>query len=1022
MPQGMALLGPEIQAKFNELNGRGAPIGCVVTEEADLLVGNGTFAKFENGQIVFSPDKKLVVAAYTDNAGALVVDWNVTDQYTYNFFLVRATRIDQPDYADPSHNTSQQTISAIAGTSGVFVYPAPPFGRLAGTYSIEVEGCDDAFAGSSSCRQGWSNPVVVDTGFVDVAHRADGISELPSASTPAEAAATLDDRARIGDQWGCPSSFGSVVDEPFTFIALAKLHMAVLAGPGDCAVNNAHLMDEVNKALVSAKVTTEVGTDVSFGQAVAPGTGGGAAAGCAAGGAWGSIAGPLGALGGCLVGGFAGAAAGFVAVGLPCAAASEKSGDYDMALRGLIPIMYEFGNRLDEDARLNVLNNLLNQKGGVDQVRLTFHICGLTVDETENHILVTESSRYLTNQLRMAEVAKSHPPGSLEYEAARKTFDNSVNKLEDWMLTELQGFLKRDFHEYNARPYARLSVMALRNLADYAESPAVKEEARMVLDYLAAKFAVSSSGLRRSAPFRRRNERINFAPLFSSDSDEQTWYFMTMAGDTDAINSLQQGHANWSSAETMAYSGLGTYRVPDLIIQTMIDKSTPYFQVFRHEGVELYASTNSFLISSGGDFEPSEPRDRILGIDSKDTRGSAIPTVLVPRSFGISRDEMIRIEGDLDPSKRTNTCVAPGFACGLNLRTPDHYVNAYHKQPRPCDVPVMGAIKDEWLKLRGDYGELGCPINSEQPNSDGNGTFQEFEHGKVVFSAAQHMVVAAWQHKGEASAVSVDWAVLDTFHYDFFIVNWGRFDAPSGIIDGGQTDVQSDSANATTTSGRLDLPSAGLGGGLGTYTVQVEGCDSRPFQSSRCNQRWSSPIKLDLPFNNACARVLGKWIFIDSTLACMARPADGKGLNNRGFYVATYSDSASRLGLFEAVDFVDHSLMTLETFQMITIQHNGLDPNYTLNGDNTYITVDGGHIHFAPNHDIGNWGITSTDIVDTPTDENKWRLAKGDVVDADGSGCVIIKNPTMHKALVLNARNPLAPNRSEQALPASCGP
>jgi hypothetical protein len=823
-------------------------LGCQLTVEADLPAGTGRFADFERGQIVYSPAQRMVVAAYVDDAARLVAHWVVTTIFTYDFFLIRAQRVDGPDFGDPRKNTSQQTVSASHGTEGKF-----PYGAGAGTYSISVEGCDDdnllglIKTGSSSCKQSWSLPTVVDVAFVDVAHKADGVTELPSASSPAQTAATFDDRARIGYQNGCTLPLGGNPNEEFAFAALARLAMATRPGLGSCASNPADrikAIQDVNAALSNAKVDANVGTDLSL-LGADPGASVGGAVGCAVGASQGSVFGPFGAIVGCIGGALAGGAAGAAICGDTL---GSGKGDYDMALRGLIPLMYEFGSILDDNVRLHVLNSLLNQTGGSDKVRTKYHICRATVDETENHVLATESSRYLTNQLRMAEMAKSHLPGTPEFEAARQTFDNTVNGLDGWMLNHLQKFLKGDFHEYNSRPYQRLSVMSIRNLADYASSAGVREEARMVLDYLAAKFAAGSVGLRRSAPFRRHNDHLGFTLLYSNYSDEETWRFMVMAGNTEAIRLLHHGHADWASAETMAYAGLGTYRVPDLILRTMIDKSSPYFQVIHHEGVELYSSDRSFLISAGGDYEPSRPVDEVLGLSKPDTDGTAQPTVLIPSFSGIDLNDMITINGAVG-KKRTNTCVAPGFACGLNIVVPLHYQS-----------------------------------------------------------------------------------------------------------------------------------------------------------------------------NSSCFRVSGRWIFVDATPGC-----EGVPIRSRGFYVAVFRAACNNdcnglgvtFGLFEVVDFDGES--DFNTFVNTTIGNNGADPQFTSNGVNTYTTFDGRRISFTPNHAAGQWGITGGAGVNIPTDEEAWRLAKGDIIDADGSGCVVIKDAPSGRALVLDARTPPGssvpvPKRTERTL------
>lgn len=844
--------GPAIRAEWTQ----SPALGCVLTPESDLPAGNGRFADFAHGQIVFSPAQQMVVAAYEDNAGKLVVHWLVTQTFTYEFFLVRAQQVDGKEFGDPSENTSQQTVSGRnGGREGEFSY-----GPSGGIYSISVEGCDnDRFlgvrTGGSTCNQSWSQPAVVDAGSVDVTHKADGTTELTSASSAAGTAATFDERVRIGVQKGCMRSLDGKLNEEFPNVALAKLAMLTRPGLGNCAST----LQEVNTALFNAKADTEVGSDVAFLEAALPGLIPGAVGGCAAGAAATSILGPFGTLVGCIAGavGIGGPA------GIVCGAASSQTGNYDMALLGLIPLTYEFGGDLAGEVRLKLLNELLNQTGGVNKVREKFHICGLTVDETENHILAAESSRYLTNQLLLEEVGKTHQPGSFESEQARKLYDNEENGLDIWMLNYLQKLLKRDFHEYNSRPYQRISVIAIHNLANYATNSdvktggAVKEEARMVLDYLAAKFAVGSMGLRRSAPFRRRFERTDFSLLYSNYSDEETWRFMVMAGDTRELTEIHHGRADWASWGTMVHAGLGEYRIPDLILEAVIDKANPFFQVIRHEGVELYASTASFLISAGGNYEPGLPVDEILGIAGQDTNAGALPTVLMPRSFGMSRNEMIRISGSKDHEHSSNTCVAPGFACGLNINIPEHYL-----------------------------------------------------------------------------------------------------------------------------------------------------------------------------LNSRCFRTIGNWTFVNA-MSC--RPPD-----NRGFAVAVFRapcsasdcgdlDESSNYGFFEAVEALSVNPrpvnfdIDFDTFVNKTIENNGMSPQFTANGVNTYTTFDGRQLKFTPDHDVKEWGISDGAGVNIPIDEEAWRLAKGDIIDADGTGCVIIKNPRTGQALILDARTPggsdvPVPKRREQPL------
>src|SRR5262249_32108909 len=95
-------------------------------------------------------------------------------------------------------------------------------------------------------------------------------------------------------------------------------------------------------------------------------------------------------------------------------------------------------------------------------------------------------------------------------------FDNTKNGLSDFILAKLQSFVKNDFQEFNSRPYQGFSVIALENLYDFADEGRVQRGAQIVLDYLSAKFATSSNGLRRLAPFRRRRVSLANRDFFRS--------------------------------------------------------------------------------------------------------------------------------------------------------------------------------------------------------------------------------------------------------------------------------------------------------------------------------------------------------------------------------------------------------------------------------------------------------------------------------------------------------------------------
>ncbi len=142
-----------IGQRYSELHGSDAPLGCPLTDEADVRGGGGRFNNFEHGVIVWSPSTGpgSVQSAYVRQAASrstIVVDWGDTSPFNYDKFLVRwdlnGVNVGQQDVGGPR-------------TSGHFEIPV----LRSGTYRIVVEGCDHRPFGSSVCRQGWSKPMVV---------------------------------------------------------------------------------------------------------------------------------------------------------------------------------------------------------------------------------------------------------------------------------------------------------------------------------------------------------------------------------------------------------------------------------------------------------------------------------------------------------------------------------------------------------------------------------------------------------------------------------------------------------------------------------------------------------------------------------------------------------------------------------------------------------------------------------------------------------------------------------------------
>lgn len=348
----------------------------------------------------------------------------------------------------------------------------------------------------------------------------------------------------------------------------------------------------------------------------------------------------------------------FALIGSLC----RRRGDYDFTLNTLVRMAY-----LDYQARLTLLTPaardkmyhvLLSEKGNEHHDKISVGGC-ITVTDTENHIMQIEASRYLTNQLLFAEAKRLGQPAD--------AYDNSKNGFNEWMLNHLNNFLKNDFTEFNSRPYEGYAWMSINNLFDYAENPQVKLMAQMTLDYLSAKFAIGSNGMRRMQPYRRLKELLNTNRLVQGDLATQRNFYLGGNYSYLGFESSNGQPGLYPEEEIQSMMpAMGQYHIPDLILDTQIDKQTEYFQKIRHSDVEIYYSSPSFLLTSGG---------RYRNLPDFGTGGNdawAVATTIIPTHGEAEMKNLFYILGDKDVNRRNNTCFAKNFACGFNVHIPEN--------------------------------------------------------------------------------------------------------------------------------------------------------------------------------------------------------------------------------------------------------------------------------------------------------------------------------------------------------------
>jgi hypothetical protein len=335
----------------------------------------------------------------------------------------------------------------------------------------------------------------------------------------------------------------------------------------------------------------------------------------------------------------------------------KRVGDYDFIMMGMLHMAYadeEAGQTLlTPEARHKLRHVLLYEKGNKHHIKFTLGNClPIKIKDTENHILMTETARYLTNQLLFKEALKASTPTD--------EYDNEKNGFEDWFLEHLSEFLRLDFDELNSRPYQGYTLIALATLHTYAEGPRVKLMTRMILDYLSAKTAIQTMGLRRHTPFRRRLENLVPKNFLQADS-AMSWYLFHVGN-----NRVYDG-AEASEVDDYLYlmAAVQRYEMPAQIRDIFHGVQRPMFQTIHGRDPEAYYLSPSFLLTAGG-------RHRhVFGYFTKENSVLAVPTTIIGRSEGTNPKEVFSLRGPEKWSKRNNLCVAPNFACGSHLSIPE---------------------------------------------------------------------------------------------------------------------------------------------------------------------------------------------------------------------------------------------------------------------------------------------------------------------------------------------------------------
>ncbi len=265
--------------------------------------------------------------------------------------------------------------------------------------------------------------------------------------------------------------------------------------------------------------------------------------------------------------------------------ALNKHGDYDFSLTILTTILFKYGDSLSKiypETKEHLLKVLLTEEGNKFSYSAP-RTLGLA-PETENHVLMTEGSRYLKNRwLQM-------------HGDQDKKYDNIGNGMEQKLLAVIATLRNSGLYEFNSLPYIGYTITALLNLEAYS-SEKLRNASRDLLDFMNWTYALGSYQLKHFAPMRRRYEKAGFTSL---TTDYQSVFMKTWI----SFSNRTEFNRNISGALPHAFMGACMpYRPADEIMKLLFDKGNGYFVKLGH-GIdacpEIYTAGQHYLLSAGG--------------------------------------------------------------------------------------------------------------------------------------------------------------------------------------------------------------------------------------------------------------------------------------------------------------------------------------------------------------------------------------------------------------------------------------
>jgi DNA-binding beta-propeller fold protein YncE len=272
---------------------------------------------------------------------------------------------------------------------------------------------------------------------------------------------------------------------------------------------------------------------------------------------------------------------------------------------------------------------------------------GISTPETENHLLLIYSWRYLVNEY--LEWVAGLPAGHDRYDACLKALvrahpEQYVNNraMRDFVLQQLGRIVHSGSFEANAKPYQSITISAALAFyqaagvlfPDDAARQRVAIAAKSALDYFAAEYAFQSFEGKRIPPSRRQYKKMWQLALYDSDYLANIFGILTGAyvyEDTNGASDVPDGSPDWAACAPETFNEpcwalryhwnnldenggyalwavLSGYRVPRPVHHLMLNKHAGYLaRINPRYSSNAYPLNITYVAPHFGDPDVPEP-------------------------------------------------------------------------------------------------------------------------------------------------------------------------------------------------------------------------------------------------------------------------------------------------------------------------------------------------------------------------------------------------------------------------------